>query len=517
MKKILKVLLALACVLSMTACGSTPQSAGGGTGAGDGKETAQSTTQTKTEAPAEIKDVYLFTCTFMDVPNSETVKNMENKVNEIMNPLGVNVHLEYYNVADFDAEVSKRLAAGDRIDLMNAMDYNYAGYIATDAILPLNDLLDTYGQDIKAALGTDFQYMLDGLTFNGTIYGIPQLSAKHTYNYAMINKTLADKYNMDLSSIKSYEDLEPLMLTIKENEPGVKPIIRSGITFSGTTAVCSFNENYEAMGDGVGVLMDADGYKVVDFYETEEYKQFLETVHRWYTEGLVSDDIATSGDRVHNYWPTGNAFCCIDHTTNYSAENEGRNHTNNYGVESVVVPISAPICSNLIYSTVIPQTSENPEGAMIFLNEMYKNTDLINTMYYGVEGIDWNLEDGFITGVDGSSAFLNCGTSQVMIWGNYFISTPTAGNEADAVTKSLEYTRSGKGARTLGFLFDTTPVQDEWTAIQSVLAEYQEGLEFGILDPETELPKFIQKLKDAGVDAFIAEKQRQLDAWAANK
>ena len=85
------------------------------------------------------------------------------------------------------------------------------------------------------------------------------------------------------------------------------------------------------------------------------------------------------------------------------------------------------------------------------------------------------------------------------------------------MTKSLEYTRSGKGTRTLGFLFDTTPVQDEWTAIQSVLAEYQDGLEFGILDPETELPKFIQKLKDAGVDAFIAEKQRQLDAWAANK
>lgn len=127
------------------------------------------------------------------------------------------------------------------------------------------------------------------------------------------------------------------------------------------------------------------------------------------------------------------------------------------------------------------------------------------------------MVDGFITGVEGSSAFLNCGTSQPMIWGNYFISSPTAGNDSDSIKKALEYTRSGKGARTLGFLFDTSEVSDEWAAIQSVLSEYQEGLEFGILDPETELPKFINKLKAAGVDDFIAEKQKQLDKWSANK
>ena len=37
----------------------------------------------------------------------------------------------------------------------------------------------------------------------------------------------------------------------------------------------------------------------------------------------------------------------------------------------------------------------------------------------------------------------------------------------------------------------------------------------GSLDPETELPKFQQSLKDAGIDEIIAEKQKQLDAWAA--
>ena len=463
----------------------------------------------------ELKDVYLFTCTFMDIPGSDAVDRVTAKVNEIMNPLGVNVHLEYTNVATFDEEVSRRLAAGETIDLMNALDWNYAGYLAQGSILPLDDLVQEYGQDILAATGDDFRYMLDGLTFNGQLYGIPQLSAKHTYNDILINKDLADKYEMDLSTIDSYDDLEPFMLTIKENEPGVKPIIRSGITFSGTTAVCTFDEDYEALGDGIGVLMDPDSYQLVDFYETEEYAEFCKTVHRWYTEGLVSDDISTSGDRIHNYWQTGNAFACIDHTTDYSTEVAGRMLSSQYGVNTEMIRISTPVCSNLIYSSVIPYTSENPEAAMIFLNEMYKNPELVNTLYYGVEGEDWDLVDGFITGREDSTVFMNCGTSQSMIWGNYFISGVTAGNEPDAVEKTLEYTKSGKGVRTIGFLFDTSKVDAQYAALQNVLQQYQDGLEFGILDPETELPNLIQALKDAGVDEFIAEKQAQLDAWVA--
>ena len=154
-------------------------------------------------AAEELKDVNLFTCTFMDIPGSDAVERVTAKVNEIMNPLGVNVHLEYTNVATYDEEVARRLASGETIDLMNALDWNYAGFIANGSVLALNDYLEEYGPDIKAAIGEDFQYMLDGLTFDGQIYGIPQLSAKHTYNDVLINKDLADKYEMDLSKIDS--------------------------------------------------------------------------------------------------------------------------------------------------------------------------------------------------------------------------------------------------------------------------------------------------------------------------
>ena len=53
--------------------------------------------------------------------------------------------------------------------------------------------------------------------------------------------------------------------------------------------------------------------------------------------------------------------------------------------------------------------------------------------------------------------------------------------------------------------------------MDSVLAEYRLGLENGELDPEEYLPKFIQALREAGIEKVIAEKQRQLDSWVAEK
>ena len=48
-----------------------------------------------------------------------------------------------------------------------------------------------------------------------------------------------------------------------------------------------------------------------------------------------------------------------------------------------------------------------------------------------------------------------------------------------------------------------------------MISEYQPGLECGAVNPETELPKFIEALNSAGLQEIIAEKQAQLDAWKA--
>lgn len=65
------------------------------------------------------------------------------------------------------------------------------------------------------------------------------------------------------------------------------------------------------------------------------------------------------------------------------------------------------------------------------------------------------------------------------------------------------------------FSFDSGAVKTEIAALNNVTNEYRFGLENGEMDPDVYLPKFRQALKEAGIEKVIAEKQAQLDAWAA--
>ena len=61
---------------------------------------------------------------------------------------------------------------------------------------------------------------------------------------------------------------------------------------------------------------------------------------------------------------------------------------------------------------------------------------------------------------------------------------------------------------------------DAGEAASSAVTTLQEQLNVIALhtvDPETYIPEFLSKLKDAGSEDIIAEKQKQLDAWLAGK
>ena len=80
-----------------------------------------------------------------------------------------------------------------------------------------------------------------------------------------------------------------------------------------------------------------------------------------------------------------------------------------------------------------------------------------------------------------------------------------------------EYSNDALPHPSLGFRFDKTPVQPEITAIEAVMSNYWTPLLYGYIDPATELPKFIEELKAAGIDKVKEEVQRQYDTWKATK
>ena len=65
----------------------------------------------------------------------------------------------------------------------------------------------------------------------------------------------------------------------------------------------------------------------------------------------------------------------------------------------------------------------------------------------------------------------------------------------------------------MGFVPDVTPISNEIASVTNVAGQYMTILGTGAVDPDEYLPQFIQKLKDAGMDVIVAEKQAQLDRW----
>jgi putative aldouronate transport system substrate-binding protein len=139
-------------------------------------------------------------------------------------------------------------------------------------------------------------------------------------------------------------------------------------------------------------------------------------------------------------------------------------------------------------------------------------------LIYGLEGRDYvKKDDGTVNYPEGQdsatvpyTAQLSCGTL-----GNFFIMYPMQGTKIESLDWELEQNKNAELSIAMGFVFDSSKVATEYTAVTNVIDQYLPGLSCGSVDPATELPVFLQRLNEAGLGTIIAEKQAQLDAWFA--
>jgi putative aldouronate transport system substrate-binding protein len=67
----------------------------------------------------------------------------------------------------------------------------------------------------------------------------------------------------------------------------------------------------------------------------------------------------------------------------------------------------------------------------------------------------------------------------------------------------------------MAFHFDDANVKGEETAISEVINKNMMPILCGYVDYDSEFPKVDKMLKDAGIDRYVAEVQRQIDEYLA--
>ena len=288
------------------------------------------------------------------------------------------------------------------------------------------------------------------------------------------------------------------------------------VTGTGTSMANFFYGDWDYLGNSMGVLMDnGQTSEVVDLFETDEYKEMCEVMSDWYQKGYTSKDIQTQTDSFSTLTSQDAAFStygAVDETTAYNVSSET-------GKEIGVIYLAEPFAKTYTNASyAIMANSQHPEAAMRFLNMMYTDSRILNLMSWGIEGVHYKvLEDGTLDYVDGTDVSSCTYHDQLGACANSTLRALWCTQNPDLYELTEDGNKNAEKSVAMGFVFDSSNVINEVTQVDNVLSKYRNGIESGAMDADATLPKFIEELKNAGIDKVIEEKQNQLDNWLANR
>jgi putative aldouronate transport system substrate-binding protein len=485
--------LTLAAMLSLSAC--TGKKTGG---------TESTGSSTASTTPTDLTVAFF---TLGDIPKD--MQAVEDELNKIVLPkINVKVKLMPIGLGAWDQQSNLMLSSGEKLDLMTLRSTLFSGLVAKGQVVALDDLLSKYGQGIKTAVGEEY---LKASKVNGKTYGVTSIRDLAAGMGVQIRKDYVEKYKIDTTKIKKFEDVESILKTIKEKEPDMTPLIASN---SKTLTPVELTSENDKLGDGIGVLLNkGTELKVVNWFETQRYAEMVKTMRNWYTAGYVLKDAATNTQSNAALIKANKGVAYFNNTKPGIEAQDSRGN----GTEMVQIQLVSPFATTSIVQTLqwgIPLNAKTPDKSMQFLNLMYEDAGVVNLFDWGVEG------KHYVKGTDGTIDFpqgvdaKNSGYNLNMGWmfGNQFLSYVWKGDAKDIWKQTADFNKGAAKSKAMGFTFDSSTVKTEQAALNSVLDQYKVGLETGSLDPKV-LPEFISKLKTAGIEKYMAEKQKQIDAW----
>ncbi|MFP5108788.1 ABC transporter substrate-binding protein [Neobacillus sp. C211] len=459
------------------------------------KDSATSEKGGKNGEPYEIKWYTIGT------PQKDTEKVFAEVNKYTKKKINATVKMTQIDWGDWDQKSQVMINSGEPFDIIFTNGTSYVQNAQKGAFTDIDDMLGKEGKELKETLNPA---LLEGIKVNGKIYGVPTNKEAARQSVYTFNKRIVDKYHFDLSKVKTLEDLEPMLKTIKENEPGVTPMA----TFKAYLPYDYIFNNEMPF----AFAMEGDRDHVINQFESDLTMKTYKTMHQYYKAGFLKEDAATSKDS----WPMDveNWFVRMGDSQPYADLLWSRSAK--YDVVSV--PAEDPITINDSVSgsiQAISATSKNPEKAMEFLTLLNTDPYLRNLVDKGIEGVHYEKNDnGTIKDLPARVDRYNVPSYSL---GNFFILDLYENDPKDKWDKFEEFNKSAKIAPTLGFHFNSDPVRSELASITNISKEFYPALATGSVDPEEYLPKYNKKLKEAGIDKVLKEIQKQFDEWKSKQ
>ena len=531
-KRTIAILLLLAlCTALFAGCGSSetvaPAPASGGSAAPDSGSGSAAGTQPAADAgdedEAEI-NVALMALAPIDKNASEAVVEKVNEYTE--KDLNIHVNITWYDAANYGTQIPMQIQGSEKLDVIMFTPVpgsSYSSYRTANQLMDISGLLQQYGQTILKTEGD----LIRGTSYGDAIYGITHYSSKTGYMCMYVRKDLADASGVTeaLENATTFTEVEEAFkkMTADHGMPALinsdaegtvlypKPFLVSGEKFS-EAFWC------DAIGDGNNlVVVDPATKKVACIFNTDYYENMCERVHRWYSEGLVYKDAAFTQEYGDTLVKSGVGYCHV-RAAELGTKINSEGTTGYELIEIQVTPSDIGTSSCTKFGYCVPVTSTEPEAAVRFLNYLYENADVLNTLTWGVEGRDWVCNaDGLATYPEGESEATVAYHTGDFLYGNQMMIIPWEGSPVDIRQQQQAIMDTAVVSPYMGFTLSNEGLENTVTACVTARKQYEAQLNAGVLDNwQEELETFRSALKAAGIDELVAAYQAQLDAWLAD-
>lgn len=470
------------------------------------------------EAPKEITNITWY------VPQDKTQTD-EQKVFDELNKyteekIGVHVKQIIYKNADYNEKVPTMIASGQKYDICFTASWGnkFLPNVQRGAYLDITELLPQYAKETKDLIP---EMVWKASTVNGKIYAIPAYKEIGSQPGLMINSDLAKKAGIDLTKIKTFADLEPVLKQVKEKLPGVIPYANSNFNLLYAYEPLGGSQTMPAAAAVPGFSEFSDqGNKVFNLYDTKEFEDYCKLMYSWKQAGYVPDDPVTydtdNAGRDRDDQANKLFSWIISYAPGYK---DSRAATIGHGVE--YIPLRDSLWTGGGGMMAISALSDHPNQSLEFLNLVNTDPYVATLIRHGIKDVHYKdvevngvkMADPYATGFTAENHPYNIpfgwqfGCVFPQEWVNSYPS--------DIVDQFKAYNDSAKSVAHLGFNPDLSNIGTEQAALSNVVEQYLNPLSKGMANPATDIAAFRKALKDNGVDKFIADIQTQIDTWNA--
>lgn len=437
------------------------------------------------------------------------------KVNEILlEKTGYQVEFRYLSTQAYDLMVS----SGEEIDIIQAPDYlNFWSNAEKGAFAEITD------EDLKKNAPYIWEnggQSLNLIKLDGVRYAIPRFGGSFSVRCIATRGDIMKAAGVE--KIDGIESMEKYLDYVKANYPDMIPFdVKGNIPYQMFALLASDARwspvNSVSYASPIYYRLDDPEHKLFIAAEQPETLEFTKVMKRWNDKGFFSKSVLSNKISSVDAFKAGRtALAFVD---NFSVCQSMWEELNSDDRAAWDVQFASRYQKSILTGSVasamvaIGATSNKKEAALKVLNECYSNKELYRILTTGgLEGIDWKEKENgdveYITPMESLAYFAVSIQNPELDFKQKY--TFPGHEELQAKVDEIVETSLG-----VAMPKDQTNVREILVALTEVWNQYSTPRCYGIMtkSPEETLKEEVAMLKKAGIDEYIAEIQKQLDAF----